>query len=70
MNVKSAFLNNFIEKEVYFKQPPSFGDQTLPDHVFKLKKALYGPKQASHAWYDRLSVFLLQTDFMRNKVDS
>jgi len=44
MDVISIFLNNFIEEEVYVKQPPSFEDHTVSDHVFKLKKALYGLK--------------------------
>ena len=44
MDVKSAFLNDFIEEEVFVKQPPGFEHKTLTDHVFKLKKALYGLK--------------------------
>ncbi|GKC93136.1 xylulose kinase-1 [Tanacetum coccineum] len=46
MDVKSAFLNGFINKEVYVAQPPGFIDFEKPDHVYKLKKALYGLKQA------------------------
>ena len=36
------FLNGFINEEVYVKQPPGFGNFNFPNHVFKLKKALYG----------------------------
>ncbi|GJW35260.1 copia protein [Tanacetum coccineum] len=50
MDVKSAFLNGFINEEVYVAQPPGFVDFEKPNHVFKLKKALYGLKQASKAW--------------------
>ena len=38
MDVKSSFLNGFIEEEVYVKKPLVFEDQTLPDYVFKLKR--------------------------------
>ncbi|GJT84985.1 zf-CCHC domain-containing protein [Tanacetum coccineum] len=49
MGVKSAFLNGFINEEVYVAQPPRFIDFEKPDHVYKLKKALYGLKQAPKA---------------------
>ncbi|GJY56488.1 copia protein [Tanacetum coccineum] len=37
MDVKSAFLNGCINKEVYVAQPPGFVDFKKPNHVFKLK---------------------------------
>ncbi|GJT07347.1 retrovirus-related pol polyprotein from transposon TNT 1-94 [Tanacetum coccineum] len=49
MDVKSAFLNGFINEEIYVAQPPVFIDFEKPDHVYKLKKALYGLKQAPKA---------------------
>ena len=58
MDVKSAFLNGFINEEVYVEQPPGFESFNFPNHVFKLKNALYGLKQASRAWYERLNKFL------------
>nr|GEY01030.1 hypothetical protein [Tanacetum cinerariifolium] len=50
MDVKSAFLNGFINEEVYVAQPPGFIDFAKPNYVYKLKKALYGLKQAKKAW--------------------
>ena len=54
MDVNSAFQNNYIEEEVYVRQPPGFENLKFPNWVFKLQKALYGLKQAPRAWYDRL----------------
>ncbi|GJW20747.1 retrovirus-related pol polyprotein from transposon TNT 1-94 [Tanacetum coccineum] len=51
MDIKSAFLNGFINEEVYVAQPPGFIDFEKPDHVYKLKKALHGLKQAPKAWF-------------------
>src|SRR4051812_7375456 len=69
MDVKSAFLNGYIDEEVYVHQPPGFEDSKSPEHVFKLKKSLNGLKQAPRAWYERLSSFLLDNGFTRGQVD-
>nr|GEW45239.1 hypothetical protein [Tanacetum cinerariifolium] len=53
MDVKSAFLNGFINEKVYVAQPLGFINFEKPDHVYKLKKALYGLKQAPKAWNNR-----------------
>ena len=42
MDVKSAFLNGYIEEEVYARHPPGFEKSKFPNHVLKLPKALYG----------------------------
>ncbi|GJR98568.1 retrovirus-related pol polyprotein from transposon TNT 1-94 [Tanacetum coccineum] len=70
MDVKSAFLNGFINEEVYVAQPPGFIDFEKPDHVYKLKKALYGLKQAPKAWYDRLKAFLIKHEYKMGMVDN
>ncbi|GKD20726.1 retrovirus-related pol polyprotein from transposon TNT 1-94 [Tanacetum coccineum] len=70
MDVKSAFLNGFINEEVYVAQPPGFIDFKKPDHVYKLKKALYGLKQAPKAWYDRLKVVLIKHEYKIGMVDN
>ncbi|GJU67859.1 copia protein [Tanacetum coccineum] len=63
MDVKNAFLNDFINEEVYVARPPGFIDFEKMDHVYKLKKALYGLKQAPKAWYDRLKAFLIKHEY-------
>ncbi|WVZ97856.1 LOW QUALITY PROTEIN: hypothetical protein U9M48_043365, partial [Paspalum notatum var. saurae] len=68
MDVKSAFLNGFIEEEVYVRQPPDFESTRFPDRVYKLWKALYGLKQAPRAWYARLKSFLLKSGFAMGSI--
>nr|KYP41819.1 Retrovirus-related Pol polyprotein from transposon TNT 1-94 [Cajanus cajan]KYP41828.1 Retrovirus-related Pol polyprotein from transposon TNT 1-94 [Cajanus cajan] len=63
MDVKNSFLNGIIEDEVYVKQPPGFENPEFIENDFKLKKALYGFKQALRACYERLSNFLLENNF-------
>jgi len=65
MDVKSAFLNGYINEEVFVSQPPGFEDYKHPEHVFKLKKALYGLKQTPRQWYERRSEFLLSQGYDR-----
>jgi hypothetical protein len=63
MDVKSAFLNGYIEEEVYVRQLPGFENPKYPNHVYKLHKALYGLKQDLRAWYEHLKTFLLPKGF-------
>ena len=55
---------------MYVEQPPGFQSFNFPNHVFKLKKALNGLKQAPRAWYERLSKFLLKKGFKMGKIDT
>ncbi|GJR56158.1 retrovirus-related pol polyprotein from transposon TNT 1-94 [Tanacetum coccineum] len=69
MDVNTAFLNGILREEVYISQPDGFVDQDNPNHVYKLKKALYELKQAPRAWYNLLSSFLLSQKFSKGTVD-
>nr|GEU70713.1 hypothetical protein [Tanacetum cinerariifolium] len=69
MDVKTSFLNGNLREDVYVSQPDRFVDPNNPNHVYKLKKALCGLKQAPRAWYDMLSSFLLSQDFSKGSVD-
>jgi len=70
LDIHNAFLNGVLTEEVYMKQPPGFVDPTLPSHVCRLHKSLYGLKQTPRAWYTRLSDFLLSIGFLASKVDT
>jgi hypothetical protein len=44
MDVKIVFLNGYINKLVYVEQPLGFEDEKKHNHIYKLRKALYGLK--------------------------
>ena len=44
MDVISVFLNGYLQEELFVAQPKGFEDPLHPDHVYMLKKALYGLK--------------------------
>ncbi|GKB77845.1 putative ribonuclease H-like domain-containing protein [Tanacetum coccineum] len=69
MDVKSAFLYEKIEEEVYVCQPLGFEDPDFPDSVYKVEKALYGLHQAPRAWYETLSTYFLDNGFQIGKID-
>ena len=50
MDVKTAFLNDNLEKEVYMTQPEGFISSGRANQVCKLKRSIYGLKQASRSW--------------------
>lgn len=69
MDIKSLFLNEILQEEVYVEQPEGFVDFHLLNYVYRLKKALYGLKQALRSWYERFTGFLLDHHFDRGSVD-
>ncbi|GJV22699.1 putative ribonuclease H-like domain-containing protein [Tanacetum coccineum] len=69
MDIKSAFLYETIEEEVYVTQPPGFKDPDHPNKVYKVVKALYGLHQSPRAWYETLANYLLGNGFKRGTID-
>ncbi|KAL0561585.1 hypothetical protein IC582_002019 [Cucumis melo] len=69
MDVKSAFLNGYLNEEVYVAQLKRFVDSEFPQYVYKLNKALYGLKQAPRAWYEQLTMYLSERGYSRGETD-
>jgi hypothetical protein len=67
MDAKLAFLNGVLEEEVYVDQPPGFEVKEHPAKVYRLKKSLYGLKQASRSWYNRIDTYLIKSGFGRSQ---
>jgi Reverse transcriptase (RNA-dependent DNA polymerase) len=63
MDVKSAFLNGVLEKEMYVEQPLGYMKLGKEHKVIKLKKTLYGLKQAPRAWNTRIDSYFKENGF-------
>ena len=53
LDVKTAFLHNVLEEEIYMSQPMGFKTVGKENMVCKLKKLLYRLKQSPRQWYKR-----------------
>ncbi|GJT75301.1 retrovirus-related pol polyprotein from transposon TNT 1-94 [Tanacetum coccineum] len=69
MDVKTTFLNSTLKEEVFVSKPDNFVDPDFLTLVYRLKKALYGFKQAPRAWYDKFSSFLIEHHFKKGIVN-
>ena len=67
MDVKGAYLNGILKEEIYMRQPEGFGDGT--PRVCRLRKTLYGLKQAGREWNIELNRRLLDAGFTRLLAD-
>ncbi|XP_039827156.1 uncharacterized protein LOC120688863 [Panicum virgatum] len=65
MDVKSAFLNGDL-KEVYVRQPSGFAVPGEEGKVYRLRKALYGLRQAPRAWNAKLDATLKEMGFQQS----
>ena len=69
MNVKTTFLNGDLEEEVYMKQPEGFSSNDGEHLVCRLRKSIYGLKQASRQWYLKFHDVISSFDFEENIMD-
>jgi Reverse transcriptase (RNA-dependent DNA polymerase) len=65
MDIKLAFLNGVLEKEVYVEQPPGYMKARKENKVLKLRKTLYELKQAPQAWNTRINTYLKDNKFIQ-----
>ncbi|CDO76034.1 hypothetical protein BN946_scf184818.g2 [Trametes cinnabarina] len=67
MDVKSAFLNGDLDEEIFMAPPQG---SSCPDgHVWRLRKALYGLRQASREWYKKIRAEFESLGFVRSDAD-
>ncbi|GKB03339.1 retrovirus-related pol polyprotein from transposon TNT 1-94 [Tanacetum coccineum] len=70
MDVKTAFLNGKLTKDVFMAQPKGFENAKYPKRVCKLQKAIYGLKQASRSWNLYFHEKVTQFGFSRSEDES
>ena len=69
MDVKTTFLNDVVEEDVYVQQPLVYETHDKNTNVCKLRKDLYGLKQAPRTWYGRMDRFPMSLGFTKSKHD-
>ena len=70
MNVKTAFLNGNLLEDVYMTQPEVFVNPKNPKKVYKLKRSIYGLKQATRSWNLRFDEAIKEFRFIKNEDES
>ena len=68
VDISHAYLNGTLEEEIYMQQPEGF-EVGGPDHVCRLRKSLYGLKQAGRVWNQTLYSVLSSMGFKRVESD-
>ena len=69
MYVKTTFLNGNLEEEIYMMQPEGFIAKNQEYMVCKLKRSIYGLKQASGSWNIRFNQAIKSFGFEQNLVN-
>ena len=63
LHINNVFLNGDRNEDVSMTKPEGFIDPTKPHYICRLRKTLYGLKQALTAWFDKLKIALLTWGF-------
>ncbi|GJZ61742.1 retrovirus-related pol polyprotein from transposon RE1, partial [Tanacetum coccineum] len=63
LDINNAFLHGDLHEEVYIAMPTGYNKPHPPNVVCRLKKSLYGLKQANRQWFIKLTNFLISIGF-------
>ena len=69
LNVKNAFLHGDLKEKVYIEKPLGYAENNPETHVCRLRRAIYGIKQASRSWFDSFSIEVQRYGFVRSQLD-
>ena len=66
MDVKMAFLNGYLEEDIYMEQSKGFTYSDGDHRIYKLHRSIYGLKQASRSWNLWFDRCIKSYGFVRN----
>ena len=69
MDVKSAFLNGYLEEEAYVEHTQGYEFPGQEYNVHSMKKEVYGLEQAPIAWYSQVDSYLTENGFYRSEIE-
>lgn len=67
MDIKAAYLNSYLKEHIYMTVPKEFPTEGT---LCKLRKAIYGLRQASQAWIAEFESFMKDNGFVNSEVDT
>lgn len=68
LDVNNTFLRGGLEEKIYMKIPQGFA-KNGETKVCKMRKSLYGLRQASRNWYQKFTSVLIKIGFRQSKAD-
>ena len=68
LDINNAFLHGYLTEDIYMLPPPGYS-KAKPGLVCKLRRSLYGLRQASREWNKELSSFLISQDYVQSSQD-
>jgi hypothetical protein len=63
MNIKCALSNGELNKDIYMTQSDGFEAIGQKNLIYKLKKTMYGRKQAQKVWNEKINGFFKKLVF-------
>ena len=69
MDIKTAFLNGYLEEEIYMEQPEGYVAPGQESKVCKLVKSLYGLKEAPKQWHQKFDHVMMESGYQINECD-
>jgi hypothetical protein len=69
LDIKTAFLNGDLDETIYMKQPVGYTKTGQEHLVCKLRRSLYGLKQAARSWNLKIDGVIKKLGFISSKSD-